>query len=461
MKISFLENGIDSLKKGFDNLIKYEENFFSDSPSKERFLYLKDSIILTQHGVEILIKHILGKHNELLLFPNLDKYVKQSFIEKRTRKLESVFDTSLKNKIHTVTFLEAIERLESFCNCILGKNLKDKLIILESLRNVIIHSEIYFDENEINNLFENLFDELDSLFINEIGDSYTTLSGYSALISSYEIVKVYLEKKNQDQKKKIIESFISIFKMLSISMGLNEVKLITNIDKASKLLIEFINQGHSFGTDLYNGYCSGQVTKIKRFDNERIAIYTEDNKAIYIFKFKSLMIYLPNYNSDYSPLLFLEADEDTANDKVVVRNDSFKIDSYESIYFPEEDRYETDAEKINDFYFQMDYDEHFVSPFYYSVTNFLTKGIICYLNFQYLNYQSFAKKIVYDWKDTNTKELMVNLRKFMTKKITKNIWQLLFMLKHVDIQSATAFVRLEAKAISYWQLYDKMFSEFS
>ncbi|MGQ1946693.1 hypothetical protein ACT3CD_06280 [Geofilum sp. OHC36d9] len=416
MKISFLDNGIDSLKKGFDYLMKYEEDYFSDSPSKNRFFYLKDSIILTQHGVEILIKHILAKNNELLLFSNLDKHVKQSYIEKRVKGLESVFNSSLKDKIHTVSFTEAIERFESFCNCTLKKSLKDKLLLLESYRNVIIHSEIYFNENEINNLFENLFDELDALFINEIGDSYTTLSGYSELLHSYELVKVYLDKKNLEQKRNVIDSFISVFKKLSISMGLNEVKLITDIDKASKILDEFINQGHIFGTDLYNGYCSGDVRKIIRHDKERLAIYTEDNGAIYIFKFKSLLLYLPNYDSEFSPLLFLGADNDVAEENCVVKKDCNEIESYEYLYFPEENRYEKSEEQINLFYSRMDNDDHFVRPYYYSVTHFLTKGNFCFLNFQYLEYQAFAKDIVYKWKNEDSKRIMVELRKMLNNK---------------------------------------------
>lgn len=416
MKISFLENGIDSLKKGFDNLIKYEEDYFSTSPSKKRFLFLKDSIILTQHGVEILLKYILNQNNELLLFSNLDKHVKQAFVEKRIKNLQSVFSTSLKDKIHTVTYSEAIERIEGFCNCKLDKNLKIKLKQLESYRNVIIHSEIHFNENEVNNLFENLFDELDALFIKEIGDSYTTLSGYSELINSYEVVKTYFEKKNKEQTKKIIDSFISVFKQQSISMGLNEVKLIKDINKASSILSELLSQGHTFGTDLYNGYCSGEVKKIKRYGKEHLALYTEDNLAIYIFKFKSLLIYLPKFDFDSSPLLFLEAAQDIIPEGRVARKSSRNIESYESIYLPEEDRYETDQEEIDLFYFRMDNEEEFVNPYYYSVTHFTTKGNICFLNFQYLDYPSFAKEIVYKWKDTPSKEILVNLRKMLNGK---------------------------------------------
>jgi len=107
IKITFLENGIDSLNKGFKSLKVYEENLYLKTgvvTDKERFFQLKDAIIQIHHGIEILLKYILTKENELLVFSEINKYVKLALKEKRKRKLESIFQTSVKNRVHTVTF---------------------------------------------------------------------------------------------------------------------------------------------------------------------------------------------------------------------------------------------------------------------------------------------------------------------------------------------------------------------
>src|SRR5688572_14759722 len=140
MEISFLDNGLDSLKKGFESLKEYEELALqvNDKTSKKYFK-LKDSILNVQHGVEILIKHILNKENELLLFSQIDNHVKNALSEKKRSNLKSVFETSHGKLIHTATFKESLDRLVKICGIDISIKLGKKLVKLEEFRNQIMH----------------------------------------------------------------------------------------------------------------------------------------------------------------------------------------------------------------------------------------------------------------------------------------------------------------------------------
>ncbi|MBD3907031.1 hypothetical protein NAL32_17915 [Chryseobacterium sp. Ch-15] len=94
MKLNYIQNGLDSLQKGYKNLIEYENLTFSEnSDSTNRFFYLKDAILFVHHGIEILIKKILHNYNELLLFSQIDSHLKNAIIEKNKNNLNSVFET--------------------------------------------------------------------------------------------------------------------------------------------------------------------------------------------------------------------------------------------------------------------------------------------------------------------------------------------------------------------------------
>ena len=226
MKLTFLQSGIDSLKKGYENLVLYEEEYFIGCKnSKARFFHLKDSILFIQHGVEILLKQILARESEYLLFSNLDESVKKAYKEVKQKKLNSVFESSLKNKIHTVSFSEAIERVKIISNISMDSRLEEKLHQLETYRNIIMHSEPHLDEVELNNTLEGLIDLLDSFFYKSIGVKYDTVSGYSQLIKNYNLFAELLHKKNLDFKAKVTEIFLAALKEADISIGLNEIKL--------------------------------------------------------------------------------------------------------------------------------------------------------------------------------------------------------------------------------------------
>ena len=76
MRITFLENGIDSKQKGFRAFLEFEKNTVSCLPTTENYLTLKEAILSTHHGVEILMKYILSQESEFLIVDKIDeKYI--------------------------------------------------------------------------------------------------------------------------------------------------------------------------------------------------------------------------------------------------------------------------------------------------------------------------------------------------------------------------------------------------
>ncbi|MFW5795101.1 MAG: hypothetical protein ACOCV1_06415, partial [Bacillota bacterium] len=181
MKISLLDNGLDSLKKGFSYLKTYEKEYHLEEENEKRFYLLKDAILSVHHGIEILLKYILYKESEYLILSEINENVKNAFVDKRNKKLKSIFETNLSDKIHTVSFEESIERIEKICGFILKNSLSQKFMKLQKYRNQIIHAEFNFNENEINKLFDGLVDDIDGFLKDTIGNEYKTLTGYGEL----------------------------------------------------------------------------------------------------------------------------------------------------------------------------------------------------------------------------------------------------------------------------------------
>ena len=83
MRITFLENGIDSLQKGFRAFLDFEKNTVSSLPTTEDYLILKEAILSTHHGVEILMKFILSQENEFLIVDKIDEKYITAYSEKK------------------------------------------------------------------------------------------------------------------------------------------------------------------------------------------------------------------------------------------------------------------------------------------------------------------------------------------------------------------------------------------
>jgi len=79
MKITLIENGLDSLSKAYSFLERYEKEKESHANKETRFFILKDAILSMQHGVEILFKHILKNNNEILLYSSVTDKLRDAF----------------------------------------------------------------------------------------------------------------------------------------------------------------------------------------------------------------------------------------------------------------------------------------------------------------------------------------------------------------------------------------------
>lgn len=418
MKISMLENGIDSLQRGFESLTEYELSKIDNPNDNSDYYLLKNAVVYIHHGIEILMKYILSKESEFLIFSSIDKNVKNAYNEKRQKNLESVFQTALRNKVHTVSYEEAYERLKYLCGHKFSKKVEEQILELNNIRNQITHSEIFMEESEVINLFDNFLDEIDMYFFSKIGKNYKTMSGYSELVSNYGKYIESLESKGAYLKKKAVESYYNILKKYNLGMGFNEVKRITDINLAVNIIKDLYKEEFKFGTDLYNSYCSGNVSKIDRIGKEHISIFTQDNNAEFRFKFKSMIIFMPSILSNFSPILVFESDDDIVKDKEHIKyiyKDCYEKEVLNGIYFYEDNSYTYDGEKVNEFYMMLDYNEDFIVPAYHTVERFLTKGIFAHINIQGLSFGNF-KKIIEQARDMDGKTFEILLNQMVKAK---------------------------------------------
>lgn len=63
MKISLLENGMDSLQQGFKKFLEFEKSTIDAEPGLRDYFNLKQAVLSLHHGIEILMKYILSKQS--------------------------------------------------------------------------------------------------------------------------------------------------------------------------------------------------------------------------------------------------------------------------------------------------------------------------------------------------------------------------------------------------------------
>jgi len=417
MKIGLLENGLDSLQRGFESLNEYERLTINKQTGLRSSFLLKNAVLSIHHGIEILMKYILFKKCEFLIFDSIDKHLKDAYKEKNQKKLDSIFQTQKSHKLHTITYDEAFQRLKFICGHCFSEKFEKQITRLNEIRNQLTHSEIEIDDEDIISVFSDLLSEIDMYFFKMIGEEYQTLNGYSDLVKNYNSYMKYLEEKGLILKKEAIDCFCKIFEKLNFGMGLNEVKRFTDINQASSFITELGLYDFKFGTDLYNGYCSGEI-KIKRYDISHFSIFTYDNNGEYIFKFRSMLLYLPSIDSDFSPIIIFEADDD--NDLTPEMEKSIRVDLYNKkmisgLHFIADNKTIYNEKEINDFYDRMEYDEYFPIPEYYDIYKFISKGMFCFINIQGLEYGNFSK-IITDLRDMDGREFEIILRNVVKKR---------------------------------------------
>lgn len=283
MKIGMLENGIDSLRHGFQAYLQYKEDTAGKTPTQQNYLLLKQAILNTHHGVEILLKCIVQKKSEFLIIKEIDKNYRLAYEEKRRCGLASVFNGSKASKIHTITFEEAIDRSRDLCGVQFGPDVEKKLQNLNEYRNALTHAEIDTDDKAIEELFDGLLLDLDVLFVQSIGEEYEAFYGFSEIKANYDQYMKFYDDEKLSIKKAAVEAFTSaIEKNKMFDIGIGDVAYTNDITKAG-IFIKEMQKNLDFGMDLFNGYCSGKV-KIKILDGERVSIWAYDNNDEYIAK---------------------------------------------------------------------------------------------------------------------------------------------------------------------------------
>ncbi|MGG0773920.1 hypothetical protein ABE060_01360 [Bacillus rugosus] len=139
MKLSLLDNGVDSLKATYNSLedIKY---LLEGVEHK-----VKDAILSLYHANEILLKLLLQQRAECLAFVDINAFMNAK--EEIYKKGENnVFEA--KPNLQTIGFTEAVRRLELLCDIEVCSRLKRSLEYLRKKRNQIMHYEIVLSEEE-------------------------------------------------------------------------------------------------------------------------------------------------------------------------------------------------------------------------------------------------------------------------------------------------------------------------
>lgn len=388
MIIDMLNNGMDSLKRGFSSYLKYEEIIKEkETLTLEDYFVLKQAVLSTHHGVEILLKCILNKKSEFLIVDEIDSNYKEAYKEKNQNGYQSVFQTSKAQKIHTITYEEALSRVKYFGNNDLPEVLEKKLKELNTVRNALTHAEVVIKDTDVEKIFDKLLLDLDVLFLRAIGSEYSTFYGYSEIKANYENYMTFLSEHQMTIKKKALAALFSTQEKTEQYSGQNEVIYIEDSTIARKFL-KSLQTELDFGMDLFNGWCSGK-TKIKITEDGHVSFWADDNKGDYIIKFKSMIICIPSITTNESPIIIFEADDDQVEPEY---QDYVTHDYLEGLCIQSQPQVITyDPKEIYDFNMHCEYDEAFTIPPHYEIVRFLNRRIFGCFNIQGLSYWNFHK----------------------------------------------------------------------
>ena len=314
----------------------------------------------------------------------------------------------------------ALDRIQALSKIKVSKGFVERLKALERYRNALTHSEIDLPDQELVDIFPQLLNELDTFFFKAIGADYKTLSGYDDLQKNYDAYMKILNKKGSDIKKHAVEAFKNSLEKADLITGFDEIKRITDIAQAKKFISSLNKHKLSLGLDMYNGYCSGECT-VKIIDDSHFAFECVDNESEYVFKFKSLIVYMPKALDTSSPILIFESDED----KEPLQNlpeearPLYVDDDYIELYLLEDGSQKYDYSEIAENYYREDYEPGYVAPDYTTKFLFMISKVIAALNVQGLPYWDFHKLLhLAEGKDGH--EIEVRIRSNLEKRKQTN-----------------------------------------
>ncbi len=157
LKISLLENGVHSLRRGIEAYQQYKEAGIR----RRDPMLLKDAVMFLHHGIELLLKEMLARENAFLIFEELRGVAKK---QKQADDL-GIGIFFLTNPPRTVTYSEAIDRVTAFLRPNgLDDELCAKLSKLSDIRNQFEHYEVEADREQVVKLLADLVDSMSSFF---------------------------------------------------------------------------------------------------------------------------------------------------------------------------------------------------------------------------------------------------------------------------------------------------------
>jgi hypothetical protein len=382
MKISLIENGLDSLRKGYVNLERYERLLSENAIDSERFSALKDSVLSIQHGVEILFKYSLTEKNEILLFTDITK-LKEAFKRRREGEIEELYEHE---GLHTVTFKESIERLRDICGIPMSDKFTKNLKKVEGWRNSITHSAVLLLETEVSSILMKFLSQLDDFFGPLIGAPYLEGQGRTELDRAYRLTKaVYGELANKI-KALTVERLIHALQRNKIkNVSASSTFLIRDPSTAFSVLQQIQGDEIKYGCDFVNLNNSGHATICKLSNENILTIEALDTDVEYQFSLDGIVVYIPEINNDMSPLIFMYSKEiSPLGEKPALSTyDGYKMQH--GVKFDIDDSYVWEEEYLQQSIEDYSSGESNLHP-HKTVTRFLTGGLVCFMNVQLLKY---------------------------------------------------------------------------
>ncbi|ORC44459.1 hypothetical protein B2G74_33170 [Burkholderia sp. A27] len=405
MRISLIDNGLDSLRKAYSFLKEYEDLREAGAEEIPRFFKLKDAILSMQHGIEILLKYLLSSQNEILLFSEINQKLRAAYARRRAGDIEHLYEN---DDVHTVTFKESIDRVNDICGLHVPEKLRKDLLKVEKWRNSITHAAILQNEQEVSGVLSRLMPQLDEFFSPTIGDTYVQGQGRSELDRAFRLFKTVHGEHPNTAKSAVIERLIR-------SLQENNIKSVTapgvfstdDVSKAYSILCNMQGGGITYGADMINLHCSGEM-QISNLDPDGVMeLYAVDIEVRYTFQFDRLVVYVPQVEGSTSPLIFVYAKKSPVLGNDPDLSEKFGYQTQAGIEFVDDGSAEWGKEAIyrmldaeneqgessdggdDDFPTSRTLNRHFIRKY-----RFLSHCCVCFMNIQTLSHGA-AKQILY------------------------------------------------------------------
>lgn len=411
MKIPLIDNGLDSLTKGYTFLQKYEAMRQEGASDASRFLVLKDAILSMQHGIEILFKFLIKEKNEVLLFSEISPKLKAAYLSRKKGEIAELFEH---DGVHTVSFRESVERVNDILGIEIDERLRRTLLKIEKWRNGIIHSAVVLNENEVSNVLFDVMERLDEFFGASIGIQYRTGQGRQNLDRAYRLFKAVHGEHQNSVKAGVIARLIAALSANGIrDVTAPGVFVVRDPQKAFSILQGMVGDESHYGCDWINYHNSGDA-RVVEMRNRHLVIHCADINTDYRINFSGLLIFVPKVDDEMSPLAFLySGGMDTLTDDPAVHEiENFKTQS--GFFLPAANEELWSKRLCDEFYYALDDESVDVRPSYKSIVRFLSKGMVCFLNVQSLR-DGTARKILYAQKHNDIDSLHAKFKEVTEK----------------------------------------------